>query len=187
MIRQNVKASGMRTMRTVQGFEQSQNWEQRCEAVRGWLYALAKDFIARMEQVHWVSGGPDEGTAYCREHVTAEVEKLQSENPDKADEYRVGGGYHLSEEDTIATCEKCGQTLLYSLTRYGVSSELDHFESQRLSYVDFQKYPGISYQVAEILDSGRIYLEMDDEAQLSARLKGFIRRLEAIKRRSQQH
>ena len=187
MIQQSVKAAGSRTVRTGQGAQQSQNWERRCETLRVWLYVLAKEFIAGMEHVHWVSGGNDEGTAYCREHVTAEVEKLQSANPDKADHYRMGGGYYRSEEDTVATCEKCGKTLLYSLTRYGVSYELDHFESQRLTFADLKKYPSITYQVAEILDSGRTYLESDNEPELAARLKAFIRRLEAIQSRSQGH
>jgi hypothetical protein len=187
MNQQSVKSAGFRSGQTGQGVPHSQNWERRCEALRIWLCTLAKEFIAGMEHVHWVSGGNDEGTAYCREHVTAEVQKLQAANPDKSDDFRIGGGYYRSEEDTVATCEKCGKTLLYSLTRYGVSYELDHFESQRLTFADLKKYPSITYQVAEILDSGRTYLESDNEPELAARLKAFIRRLEAIQFRSQGH
>ncbi len=78
----------------------------------------------------WIAGGDDEATDYCRpcaeKALVAAKDGLTSE---EAENLTLAGGY-VGEEDSRAHCESCGKLLDYTLTNYGVDSELDHFERE---------------------------------------------------------
>jgi len=78
--------------------------------------------------VHWVGGG-DASDSYCRECCLQEVEELKAAGED----VYIDGGWGSSESDGGETCEKCGKILNYSLTKYGIESELNHFEEHGIS------------------------------------------------------
>ena len=62
-------------------------------------------------------------------------------------EATLGGGY-VSEEDNCAHCTVCQQQLAYTLTDYGMRTELDHFRRRR-----FRTAPSADevYQIARML------------------------------------
>lgn len=69
-------------------------------------------------------GDHDEGLDYCWDclqgHLPADLEVGE----------HWGGGY-VMESDGGARCEDCGKLLDYTLTDYGVATELAHFEQSR--------------------------------------------------------
>src|SRR4051812_49028692 len=68
--------------------------------------------------VRWIHGA-DEGLDYCFECAEIAVAELRKANP--ADEFIVDGGWDARREsDGSTACTKCGRTLGYSLTNYGL-------------------------------------------------------------------
>lgn len=67
----------------------------------------------------WLTGdGQDQGFSYCRDCLEPEIGPAVEE---------WDGGYSGGESDGVELCECCGCLLDYTLTNYGVSSELEHF------------------------------------------------------------
>jgi hypothetical protein len=149
------------------------------------LHELAQPTLKSIEPIYWASGG-DEGPNYCLEHAKKKVDELKAAHPGNEEDYSVGGGYGTSE-DTCAACETCGKLLEYSLTRHGVVSELDNFESVSLSYVKLKQYSGTAYELGELLNSGEYYLGSIEHPDISRGLKRLIRRLEGIHARALAH
>lgn len=97
--------------------------------IREWLGKLGAPHIDAEEHYYWIdarNADADQGPNYCHEHAVAEVQKLNAANPDH--EYHTAGGMGGHEDDTPVTCEVCGKLLHYSLSRYGVRQELEHFD-----------------------------------------------------------
>lgn len=69
----------------------------------------------------WMANG-DAGPSYCFACAT----KKAAETGDEVD-----GGYRRYENDGCCHCDICGVLLDYTLTEYGVSEELDHYERRR--------------------------------------------------------
>lgn len=74
---------------------------------------------------HWIGGSDNEGLDYCRDCAEVRVAQLKVVNPDG--EFFIDGGWEAHESDGCAHCEACGALLEYSLTNYGVRSEIDHY------------------------------------------------------------
>lgn len=88
----------------------------------------------------WMMDG-DAGPSYC----PACAEKKAAETND-----RVDGGYRVMENDGCCHCDGCGALLTYTLTEYGVSEELFHFQRRR-----FRKplHPEVAYHVARLVEA----------------------------------
>jgi hypothetical protein len=162
------------------------DWDRRAYAMRQWLFNLVGPHMSKMEHVRWVSGGPNEAENYCYEHALKIVESLQATDPTDSERYRVGGGYG-SEEDGSANCTTCHKTLLYSLTKYGIESELDNFESVRVSYRALKRSPEMSYELGELVASSVYYVTSNKDPELRTRLRKLISRLERLQARAQAH
>jgi len=65
----------------------------------------------------------------------------------------VSGGWG-QESDTCARCQDCEKQLAYSLTNWGVKSELDHFLSKGM--VDLSSKE-VAYEIEEVLDCYSTY------------------------------
>ena len=84
---------------------------------------------ASPEGAYWFCGdNADEGLSYC-------YGCIKSINPDAkiGDDFMGGGCY---EEDGSEGCERCEKRLLYTLTDYGVASELAHFVENGFDWND---------------------------------------------------
>lgn len=80
--------------------------------------------------------------------------------PDAKSGEHYGGGY-CTEEDGCEACEKCGKLLDYTLTDYGVSSELEHFTADDYEGFDWNSAPEC-YEMARIAGG----LWTDEQKQL---------------------
>lgn len=86
------------------------------------LMAKLEAYIATMDipPPYWLRGGNSESSyVYCR----ACADKAAEADPDA----EIDGGWS-GEEDTGLRCETCGKLLMYQLTDYGFSSEVDHYQ-----------------------------------------------------------
>jgi hypothetical protein len=63
-----------------------------------------------------------------------------------------------AEKDSMTCCDRCGVMLSYSLTEYGVETEIAHFESLDVGSVDSRQ----AYQLWRVFQSG-IDLEIEYE------------------------
>jgi len=73
---------------------------------------------------HWIGGDDaDQGPSYCRPCAEAEVAAGRAEY--------VDGGWQ-QENDGCCHCETYGCLLEYTLTEYGASEEIDHYQSAEL-------------------------------------------------------
>ena len=80
---------------------------------------------------HWVHGG-DEGQSYCEKCIRKAVAKTMREVRNRGEDpgnVCVDGGYDWPEGDGPAMCHTCGRVVGYTLLDYGVSAELDHYET----------------------------------------------------------
>lgn len=76
-----------------------------------------------LEGVYWFCGeDDDEGLSYCYDCI-----KLLKPDAVIGDDFM--GGANNNESDGCETCEHCGKLLGYTLTSYGVATELEHFYS----------------------------------------------------------
>lgn len=113
---------------------------------------------ASLEGVYWLCGdSDDEGLSYCYECVI-------SINPNAkiGDDFMGGGCY---ESDSSEGCELCGKRLQYTLTDYGVASELAHFVENGFDWSD----PIECYELARIANG-----IFKDDDQFLALLEVFI-------------
>lgn len=104
------------------------------------LRDLAHEYAAGAaptEPCHWIYGanesrafGIAESNDYCRECADTVAGLLRVEYPQEAEQagLQVDGGWG-TDHDSPPFCEGCGVRLLGSLTDYGVTQELDHFEN----------------------------------------------------------
>lgn len=81
--------------------------------------------VASAKSQHWIGGSDDEGLNYCRDCAEARIAQLKVAKP--AGDFFIDGGWAAYESDTCVHCHTCGSLLQYSLTEFGVSSEIDHF------------------------------------------------------------
>ncbi len=81
------------------------------------LKALLDEKESSPELPYW--GVDDEATSYCR-HCIKAIYDGEAES--------IHGGFSC-EEDGCCHCEECGNLLQYTLTNYGVESELANFEA----------------------------------------------------------
>lgn len=109
---------------------------------------------------HWIGGG-DHSFSYCRPCAVKEVERLRKADP--AGEYFVDGGWG-GESDGPRFCDNdaCGKPLSVSLTDYGASSELDHFEEHGVSL----RSPGDCYELSEVISSCGWELDNDNSRRV---------------------
>lgn len=116
---------------------------------------------SRRGDVCWISGGDsDEGIDWCIQCATSEVVRLRKNHPEL--ELFVGRACGAYETEHSCACDKCGASLTYSLLRYGVISEIEHFLSNPLTQ---DEGPATTYEVERIL-SGVRYLNYDENREL---------------------
>ena len=112
---------------------------------------LAMDTKEPKNQVHWIDESDCGDLCYpCAEKRATDI---------KVNNVDIGGGYGW-ESDSPCFCESCGCPLLYSLTDYGVESELDHFLDESITITDSdgyelmeifgRYYPNLKYTQTEI-------------------------------------
>lgn len=80
---------------------------------------------ASTKSQHWIGGSDNEAENYCRDCAEAKIAQLRVAKPDG--EFFIDGGWEAHEADHCVHCATCGVLLDYSLTDYGVSTELDHY------------------------------------------------------------
>ena len=107
---------------------------ERVDVVIRWLVPIAEPVAKEAEFSRWISargtGDPDQSEDWCTSCASAEVERLNSTNPDH--EYFVDGGWG-SETDSAPYCCKCGKTLDDDLTRHAIEAEADHYSQNTVS------------------------------------------------------
>lgn len=119
---------------------------------------------ADLEAMHWFIGDDaDEGLSYCRNCIS----KL---HPDAkiGEDYTYDGTYNM-EEDSPETCEECGKLLAYTLTGYGVDSELEHFSNPDVVFN--WRSPTQCYEIARVANG----IVDDDEKRNKAMLAIYLR------------
>lgn len=115
----------------------------------------------RRGDVCWISGGDsDEGIEWCINCAHAEADQLRKAHPEI--EFFVDRACGSYEAEHSCVCDKCGAPLTYSLLRYGVISEVEHFLSYPLTQ---DEGPSVAYEVERIL-SGARYLDPDEDCDL---------------------
>src|SRR3990167_1206356 len=87
-----------------------------------WFY---NEFIEELDESNPITEY-DEAMSLCWDCIHELFPEAQSGE-------HFGGGYCM-EEDSYEHCEKCGKLLDYTLTDYGVSSELEHFAEEAGDY-----------------------------------------------------
>lgn len=116
---------------------------------------------------HWIGGTQDvkgfpydAATDFCRECAESAIADFYEAHPDqRGDEddepaLFLDGGWG-TEHDSPPYCEVCGDSLIGSLTEYGVDQELEHFEDHQPDL----DYPDEWASFAEAL----VNLDEDDE------------------------
>ncbi|WP_339829429.1 hypothetical protein [uncultured Arenimonas sp.] len=89
---------------------------------------------------HWLGSPADQGPSYCFDCASARVSAGEANF--------VDGGWP-QDNDGCCHCEDCGRLLDYTLTEYGVESELEHFRGTR-----FRRAinPELAYHLARLLE-----------------------------------
>lgn len=103
--------------------------KQRLERCIKFLRPIAQPAEDAAGEVHWLgarNAAPDQGPSYCYECCSAEVDRLNEQNP--GHEYLVDGCWGYTS-DGVEFCDKCGKTLRVNLSDYGVASEIDNYLS----------------------------------------------------------
>lgn len=134
---------------------------ERLEAAADVLDRISASEWSRRGDVCWISGGDsDEGIDWCHSCAMAEAERLRKKHPET--EIFVSRACGAYEAESSCACDKCGAPLTYSLLKYGVISEVNHFLSNPLTQ---DEGPGVSYEIERIL-SGARYLDPDEYGDL---------------------
>lgn len=89
------------------------------------LHPLAEKADAR--PICWITAGDDAGVDYCPDCARWKAKHLRRHHREYRDAVRDGGWDPKRESDTSSFCEGCGHLLGYSLTRYGLAEELEHY------------------------------------------------------------
>lgn len=76
---------------------------------------------------HWIGGSDNEGSNYCEKCGLEKIAGLYAEWAHTDKEFFLDGGWEAHEADSCVHCEVCHALLEYTLTKYGVDSELDHY------------------------------------------------------------
>jgi hypothetical protein len=106
------------------------------------------------EDFHWIYGFNEGGLDWCRRCAEREVKRLKRERPDG--HFFVDGGFDCHESDGSAICCKCGRLLNYSLTDYGVKTEINHFaENGVVSKGQRFVTPQVAFEVVAVLEHAR--------------------------------
>lgn len=120
--------------------------------------------IADREQhgyVCWVSGGnSDEGIDRCFSCAKDEADRLRKKHPET--EFFVDRAYGAYEAERTCYCENCSAPLEYTLLRYGVIEEVQHFLSYPLTQ---DEGPLVAYEVHAILRGAR-WLDPKEDGEL---------------------
>lgn len=101
---------------------------------------------------YWIGNG-DAGTSWCEACAEAEVARLNraakttKRNP--GEDFFVDGGWEAHESEGNVACEGCGIQLSYTLLRYGVISETDHYVENPLYQ---HPMPSEAYEVCALLE-----------------------------------
>lgn len=119
---------------------------------------------AGAKSYHWIGGSDDEGLNYCRDCAEARVAQLKVAKPDG--EFFIDGGWEAHESDGCAHCETCHALLEYSLTAYGVGSELDHYSRHMKRKGPLP--PGEAYHIVAALEQAEW---MDDKKQVQRAIR----------------
>lgn len=131
----------------------------------------AADVLDRVSAIEWERRGDvcwidadvgDAGADWCLSCAKAEADRLRKKHPEQADEIFVGRSCGAHESESTCACNKCGEPLTYSLLKYGVISEVDHFLEYPLTQ---DEGTGVTYEVARIL-SGARYLDQEEHGEL---------------------
>lgn len=117
--------------------------------------------VADPPSAHWIGNG-DAGMSWCRACAEAEVSRLTAKKPDG--DYFVDGGWESHESETSVACEGCGIQLSYTLLRYGVINEVDHFMTYPL---EEDGGPMIAYEIYAILEQAK-YMNRPEDTEVVA-------------------
>jgi hypothetical protein len=110
------------------------------------------------ELPYWLCGdGDDEGLSLC-------WDCLHKRRPTAEWGNDLCGGYDC-EEDSSEVCDECGKLLQYTLTDYGVDSELENFTEYPFDWEDAQH----CYEVASVIDG-----ICDDDTEKQWKLYGVL-------------
>ncbi len=142
------------------------------------LRALAQPVFEEESDVCWLDArnvDTEQGSNYCLDCGCARIDALNEFHPEG--EYFLARSYGPYDNDGQAMCEKCGKYLSTALTRYGVESELEAFESRRL-VLRGKHAPWLAYLVLNILQYAPYY-----EDDLQKRARKLERRIEKIRGR----
>lgn len=107
--------------------------------------------------IHWLSSQEtdiDQSEDWCYNCAVKKAEELTIQLKKKVD---VDGGWSSQESDTCSHCQDCETQLNYSLTEYGVESELDHFLDEDIKILPLSKEE--AYEINEVLGSYNCYDE----------------------------
>jgi hypothetical protein len=122
-------------------------------------YLDAISYDLDLENVHWVHGG-DEAADWCYDCCKAMVRHLRKKDKKNRKEYCVDGGWSGGESDNTPFCAGCGKMLAYSLTKYGMDSEFDHFLNHDFFCCDGSIDPYTAYELSAVIGAARCF---DDE------------------------
>lgn len=133
----------------------------RLEAASDVLDLVSADEWFRRGDVCWVSGDEaDEAIDLCLDCAEKEANRLRKKHPQS--EFFVSSACGAHEAEHTCACDKCDEPLTYSLLRYGVISEVEHFLEHPLTQ---DEGPAVAYEVARIL-SGARYLRREEDGPL---------------------
>lgn len=133
------------------------------EALRDHLKDLASPILDKLEFQHWVSGDDaDAGPSYCGPCV----QQFVADNPGK--DIMADGGWP-QEDDSPRFCETCDCPLHYTLTDYGLVTELQHLEDSEI-----ELNPLTAYELLAVFDSAQGTGYSDEIEALETRLLEMI-------------
>lgn len=89
---------------------------------------------------HWITSDTegfeyDVSYDFCYECAEFLIDEFVAEHPDDEGDIHLDGGFG-TDHDSPPYCEFCGARLSGSLTKYGIDSELEHFEGHPPSSPD---------------------------------------------------
>ena len=121
---------------------------QRIMATQKWLCEVAKPVADKAEFSRWLNANnadTDQAEDWCTDCATAEVDRLNAENPDG--DYFVDGGWGC-RADTPPCCHRCGKPLDDHLPSAGIEYEMDHYSRHHVKAT-----PGAAHGFCQMLAS----------------------------------
>lgn len=113
--------------------------------------------------------------SYCRKCIDAAMAIEKAKYPEGADVYKACGS---GENDHSLNCDGCGCLLAYSLTDYGASSELDHFNRAR-GWSRKGLHPDVAFELCAML---RVIAWRKEPAAIAAAIRVGKRAVTAMSR-----